>query len=472
MAHFGSSPQQLSQNIEGVVVPQPDESSLGRPTPAGAPSSPHIVPVRSWALWVVGFAAAALIAITFAWFSHTPQMDFEVYRMGGQHVFSADLYSARITVLGRPLLFTYPPLAAVMFWPLSHFSTFAGQITWDAFNLLALTALIAVSVAAARARRPVRADWRTALMLLTPIGLLLYPVRSDLVLGQINVILALMIVADLTMEVSVRGRHLPEGVLVGVAAAIKLTPLVFIAYLVVSRQWRCARNATLTFVAATGLMFALTPRPSWLYFTKVAFDLKRIGDSELLGNQTLHAAITRAHLSPSSSLFDLIFACLLCAGVALAAVAYRRSSRLLAVLVCAATGLMLSPISWTHHYVWIVPGLIWLVAGVDRPARGEWWALAAALPFVVVLPFTSSGSGVLWYARANAYVISTMLFVAFVAVMLLVRERLRPLPRYAGAATTPPSRIDRHEVLADRATEAADLGLSSPSHEPSLPPLT
>ncbi len=151
----------------------------------------------------------------------------------------------------------------------------------------------------------------------------------------------------------------------------------------------------------------------------------RIGNSQLLGNQSLHGAFTRGHLSLSTLQFDLISAVLLCVGVTLAAVAYRRSSALLAVLVCAGTGLMLSPISWTHHYVWIAPVLIWLVVGVDRPARGGRWALAAAVPFIVMLPFTSNGSGVLWYVRANAYVIATMAFLAMVAIMLFLRRRTR-----------------------------------------------
>ncbi len=372
-------------------------------------------------LWVVGFASAAALALCLAWLSHQPQMDLQVYRMGGEHVFGSGLYSSEITVQGRSLLFTYPPFAAVLFWPLSGLSTFIGQITWDALNLAALAALIVVSIAAARARTPVRTDWRTALLLLAPMGLLLYPVRIDLALGQINIMLTLMIVADLTMGVRCRGRNVPRGVLVGLAAAIKLTPLVFIAYLVVSRQWRTARNATFSFVAATGAMFAVDPRGSWLYFTKDALDVGRIGNRQLLGNQSLRAAITRGHVALSSWHVALVCILLLCVGVTLAAAAYRRSSALLAVLICAATGLMLSPISWTHHYVWIVPVLIWLVAGVDRPARGERWALAAALPFVVMLPFTSRGSGVLWYVRANIYVIATMAFITLIAIMLSLR---------------------------------------------------
>ncbi len=394
-----------------------------------------IIAVGPPALWVVGFASAATLALYLVWLSHQPQMDFQVYRMGGEHVFGSGLYSSEITVQGQHLLFTYPPFAAAVFWPLSSLSTCVGQITWDAFNLAALAALIVVSIAAARTRRPVHADWRTSLLLLAPMGLLLYPVRIDLALGQINIVLTLMILADLTMGVRCRGRYLPRGVLVGLAAAIKLTPLVFIAYLVVSRQWRTARNATLSFVAATGAMFAVNPGASWLYFTKDAFNVGRIGNSQLLGNQSLHAALTRGHLSLSSLHFDLVCAVPLCVGVTLATVAYRRSSALLAVLTCAATGLMLSPISWTHHYVWIVPVLIWLVAGVDRPAWGELWALAAALPFIVVLPFTSSGSGVLWYVRANAYVLATMVFVVLIAVMfsrrhhttVTERERVEPV---------------------------------------------
>jgi alpha-1,2-mannosyltransferase len=372
-------------------------------------------------LWLVATVSAATMALYLGWLCHQPQMDFQVYRMGGGHVLHGGLYSARIVVQGRPLLFTYPPVAGLLFWPFSHLSTFAGQVIWDAVNLAALSALIAVSIAAARGRGPGRVDWRTSLILLAPIGLLLYPVRIDLALGQVNLVLALMIVVDLTTGASYRARSLPRGVLVGFAAALKLTPLVFIGFLVVSRQWRAARNATLTFVAATGVMFAVAGRASWLYFTKDAFDLDRIGDSLLLGNQSLRAATARGHVSTSSLAFDLVCLALLAAGVTLASVAYRRSSALLAVLLCAATGLLVSPISWTHHYVWIVPVLIWLVVGIDRPAKGEWWALAAALPFVVLLPFTSSGTGPLWYLRANAYVVSTLLFLGAMAAMLVWR---------------------------------------------------
>ena len=104
-------------------------------------------------LWIIGIPSSALLAIYCLWYSaKEPKMDFQVYRMGGRHIFGSGLYSSQIEVLGRHLSFTYPPLAALLFWPISHLSVFAGQILWNAVNLAALAALIAVSIAAARSQ--------------------------------------------------------------------------------------------------------------------------------------------------------------------------------------------------------------------------------------------------------------------------------------------------------------------------------
>ena len=336
-------------------------------------------------LWMLGAFSAASLVIYFLCLAFLPQMDFRVYRMGAQHLFGPSLYSSELTVLGRHLLFTYPPLAALLFWPFSRFSAFAGQIVWDVVDILLLTILIAVSIAAAKDRGIVRPDWRTALILLGPIGFLLYPVRSNLVLGQINILLVLMIVLDLTMTPSWRGRTIPRGVLVGFAAAIKLTPLIFIPYLAVSGQWREARRTVATFGLVAGVMFVVSPRASWQYFTKDAYDVKRVGNSLLPGNQTLHALFERTHLGLSSPLIDCVLGVMLFGGIAMAALAYRRSSPMLGMLVCAATGLMVSPISWLHHFVWIVPFLMWLVLvetdhGGVSPGRSPRWLCLPLFP--------------------------------------------------------------------------------------------
>src|SRR6185312_17316222 len=99
----------------------------------------------------------------------------------------------------------------------------------------------------------------------------------------------------------------------------------------------------------------IAPGASWHYFTRDVFEVERVGNSSLVINQTIRAAIGRTGLSPSHALGDLITVAVVCGGIALAVLACRRSSPLLGVLVCAGTGLLVSPISWPHHYVWIVP---------------------------------------------------------------------------------------------------------------------
>ncbi len=340
---------------------------------------PRIPPGALWALGCLSVATFALYAIAL---SRRSQIDFEVYRTGGEHVLGHGLYTTDVKAVGGNLLFTYTPLAAMMFWPFTLIPTWVGQLVWDVVNIASLTALVAVSSAAARRRPLQRSDWRLALIALAPVGLLIWPVRYGFRLGQINVVLVLMIVTDLTTGFSWRGRRLPRGVLVGMAAAIKLTPLIFIPYLLVTRQWVAARNAALTFLAATEAMMAVAPGASRGYFTRYVFDVRRIGSSAITNNQTVRAALARLALPVPHLVVDLLLVAVFCTGMALAALAYRRSSALLGILLCAATGLLVSPISWEHHYVWCVPLRVWLAFGIDRPRRGLLWAGLLAIIFM------------------------------------------------------------------------------------------
>jgi hypothetical protein len=232
-----------------------------------------------------------------------------------------------------------------------------------------------------------------------------------------------MIATDLTIGVSWRGRSLPKGVLVGLASAVKLTPLLFIPYWLLTGQWRAARNATFTFLGTTAVLFAAAPSASWGYFTKYGYEIKRIGDPANLGNQSLYAALLRLHLNLPVLLDDVIIAVACCTGIAVSVMAYRRSSSMLAMLVCAATELLVSPISWGHHYVWIVPVLVWLATADDRPANSIWWVFASTAIFVVV-PLVSPGSSGIWsQVRGDCYVIPALAFIGLVGTMLWFRSR-------------------------------------------------
>ena len=399
---------------------------------------------RHVAPWVVGGLSALILALHALAVSVQPQVDFEVYRMGGQHVLGSGLYSS-ITVAGaRRLLFTYTPAAAMLFWPISLLSTRAGQLVWDLANIAALGALIAVSSAAVRQRHLTRSDWQLALLLLAPVGILWWPVRYGFDLGQVNVLLTLMVLFDLTMTLSWRGRTLPRGVLVGIAAAVKLTPLIFVPFLLFTRQWRAARNAVLSFLAVTLAMVATAPRASWGYFTNYAFDVGRIGSTSITDNQTLRAALLRTGQHPSHAVVDLLVLAVGAAGLALAVLAFRSSSKVLGILVCAATGLLISPISWQHHYVWSVPLVLWLLFGVDRPKRGAVWAAVATLIFLVMPPTGHAAAHLtaVSYVKDNAYVLVTLAFMALVGTMLWRRHRAPGTPPEPGPAALTRSSAD------------------------------
>jgi alpha-1,2-mannosyltransferase len=390
------------------------------------------------AQWTLAAVSAGLaLCLVIAYSGHT-EMDLDVYRNGGAHLLSPALYTSQLHLLGRTLPFLYPPFAALLFWPFSHVSVDGVQMIWNVVNAMCLFGVLALSIAGARGRKPASSDWRLALMLSLPV-MVLWPVRSDFALGQINLFLVLIIVADLTCTLSFRGHRLPRGVLVGVAAAIKLTPLVFIPYLALSRQRREACHAALTFLGCTAAMFAVTPRNSWIFWTKYADDTKRLADPTLWGNQAIHGAIARLGVVPSPSVVTLVSGLVLVAGVFLAAVAYRRSSAFLGLLVSAVTGLIISPISWSHHYVWILPVLAWLTLAPDRPRFGRWWALGAVILYVQIPLWASSiapqHSGIGWYLKSDSYVLSAIAFLALVAIMLWHRSSIAPQPDFT--ATSP-----------------------------------
>ena len=211
---------------------------------------------------------------------------------------------------------------------------------------------------------------RWALLLLLP-ALALNPVFNTVGLGQINLVLCLLITWDLGTDRRIGSRTVPLGIATGLAAAVKLTPLIFVPYLIVTRRGRGALNAPLTFIACEAIAFLVAPGDSWAYWTKDVFDSKRAGALLYSSDQNLSSVLERLHHGPVSAL--VVVPALVVIGVgglALAAWAHRRSSVVLGLLVCATTGLIISPITWVHHMVWVVPVIIWLAARC-RPAANE-----------------------------------------------------------------------------------------------------
>ena len=325
---------------------------------------------RSWA-WPLSLAAVAFIGATMLALFHQ-QLDLSTYLLGGAHAPSNDLFT--VTYPTDHLGFTYPPFSALLFAPFAHFPTRACEVAFSWINLGALFGLIAVSLRAVCAALDKRTILWWALALVLPV-VLFDPVRQTFLLGQVNIILALMIVADLTLDLPI-----PRGILVGLAAAIKVTPIILIPYLFLTRQGRSGVRAIAAFVGAGLLATAVNASTSWSYWTHYIRDPQRAGMLSWIGNQGVLGAVERTlgHTVTTPTTFVIVLSVGV-VGLLIAAGAHRCSSPVLGLLVVEATESLASPVSWSHHFIWMVLLVAWLALAEDRPRYGEWYALGTAV---------------------------------------------------------------------------------------------
>ncbi|TWS20739.1 DUF2029 domain-containing protein [Tsukamurella asaccharolytica] len=305
------------------------------------------------------------------------QIDAEVYRQGGAIVArgGGGLYDGPL--LNDILPFTYTPFAGVLFVPLSWMSTDMVRWVWLSAVMLALLACILIAFRLVGFVRDGRV-WFAAICL-TLVATVLEPVRTTLWFGQINVFLMLLLLWDLGRPAGARFK----GFSIGIAAGIKLTPLFFLAYLVVTRQWRAARTAVATLAGTVVIGFLVIPQESWQYWSGTFLDANRVGEPNQVGNQSINgliAYLTNAE-KPSTVVWLAVAVPAALAGLAVAAWAYRRGVVLLAITVVGLTACAVSPFSWGHHWVWIVPLLVLLLSLAlltDDPRRRALALIAAA----------------------------------------------------------------------------------------------
>jgi len=340
---------------------------------------------------IAALVLAAQAAVLALWpDAHVLLIDLQVYRAGGAHVLAgAPLYDGGVLL---DLPFVYPPFAAVLFAPLALLPLGLLKVLWTAVGI-GLLAFV-VHRCAPRAGLP-------AAVLLAVVATALDPVRTTLYLGQINIVLLALVVGDLLGRPGGRLR----GVGVGLAAAVKLTPLVFVVFLLVTRRWRAAGTALVTFAAAAGGGFLVAPADSvrfWLEGTFLAAD--RISDVAGPSNHSLFGTLGRLGIAGAAPW--LAAAVLGVATLALAVRAHRAGQDVLALTLCGLASAGLAPFAWSHHWVWVVPLAVLLGA---RAAAGDRWAAAGlagalavtiavvtALPGPAVGPIPATGPISLW----------------------------------------------------------------------------
>jgi len=365
---------------------------------------------------------AASIAARFAWTYLAPNganfVDLHVYVGGaatigtGRSIYD---YVYADQTPDFPLPFTYPPFAAIVFEPLHMVPFGLLAFAWQVGIIAALYGVVWLSL-----RLLGRADHRLA-MLWTAVGIWTEPLRSTFDYGQINVILVLAVLGAVYSS-----RWWLSGLLVGLAAGVKLTPAVSGLYFVGARRWGAAVFSAVVFFATVGVSILVLGAQARFYFTDLLGDASRIGPIGTSFNQSWRGGISRI-LGHDAGYGPIVLAAL-AVTTAVAVLAWRAvgaDDRLGAIVVVQMFGLLLSPISWTHHWVWLIPLMIWLLHGTLRDRLGArilgwgWliltligvpWLLSFAQPTIWQIPRP-------WYLAwaGLVYIVATLATLGWIA---------------------------------------------------------
>jgi alpha-1,2-mannosyltransferase len=293
--------------------------------------------------------------------------DLTVYRAGALAAIAGDgrVYGVVLhdVVQGMDMPFTYPPFAALLLAPLAWMGMDAAIAVWTFCTVLALAAVVWVTLGLLG-----RIGHRPALTVAgTVLALPTFPVSGHLQAGQVGLFLMLAVLLDLTGA----GERRWRGVGVGVAAGIKLTPLIFVVYLLVTRRFRAAATSTAVFLATVAIGYAWRPADSSRFWSGAFADASRVAtDPRMICDQSLRAALARLtdSASPDTLVWLTTAAVAGAGGLAVAVWATRSGEPLLGLLACGITGVLVSPVSWHHHWVWAVPALMLLA---DRAWRAH-----------------------------------------------------------------------------------------------------
>jgi alpha-1,2-mannosyltransferase len=317
-----------------------------------------------------------------------------------------------------PLPFTYPPFAAIVFYPLHLLPFGLVAFVWQIGIVAALYGVVRVSqrLMGQQARRRVAMLW-------TAVGIWTEPLRSTFDYGQVNVVLVLAVLCAVLST-----RWWVSGLLVGFAAGVKLTPAAAGLYFLGARRWAAVLFSAVVFFATVGVSWLVVGAQARRYFTELLGDAGRVGPIGTSFNQSWRGGISRI-LGHDAGFGPLV---LIGIGVTavLAVLAWRSiggaADRLGGIVVVSLFGLVLSPISWTHHWVWLIPLMMWLLHGPLSARLGArilgwgWLALTVVgVPWLLSFAQPSIWEiGRPWYLAwaGLVYIVATLATLAWIAV--------------------------------------------------------
>jgi alpha-1,2-mannosyltransferase len=369
----------------------------GRASPGSAAASDRI---DDWLLLAGTIALCAVLG----WFAYLTQVnrggmwsfpiDLTVYRDAGfivQHVhpyYDAHLGSPLYDWPGPPgspgIKFIYPPFAALPFALIPRgFRLLTVEQLSTVINLLAVVLAAVFTVRALGRERGLTVKRGLGIVLLvTAIALMTEPVQRTFYLGQVELVLMALVIWDACQP----DKHWWKGAGIGLAAGIKLVPLIFIPYLLLTRRFRAAAVAAGAFAVTVVVGFVVLPTDSsrwWLHglFLQGSYD----GNISYLGNQSVLALVERLGGTGAHSIWLAAAVILAILGLGAATLLDRNGHGVLGVAACALTGVLISPISWDHHWVWVlVAAPVFLYYGLLARGWARWGCFAAGAAVMAI----------------------------------------------------------------------------------------
>ncbi|TDV49696.1 glycosyltransferase family 87 protein [Actinophytocola oryzae] len=393
---------------------------------------------RHWQVVGVSLAVVVVLELVLVPTFHNHFIDLHAYWQGNAAWSQGrDLYgSLSSRAVGWVPDFIYPPFALIALAPFTLTSFAVAKVTIVVANVACLAVSGYVVLRRLRPTAPVYTTVRLVAVAM-PVLAVLEPVRTTVGLGQINILLMTAVLVDCLAPTT----RLPRGVLVGLAAAVKITPAAFLLFFLLRRDYRALATAAITTVVATGAGFALAPRESTRFFLGgVLFQPHRVSGPATRENQTIAASLSRLHLPDGAQLVARVV--LILVVLVAGAIAIRYADRLPAVLATATVALLVSPLSWVAHWVWLA--MAWLMiahhvfttlADETASTRRRRWAVVvpavASVAFVVSPHDLASQNGPSWSPWEHL-VVHTYPVVAI--AFLVVAARLALRRRHAGTA--------------------------------------
>lgn len=333
--------------------------------------------VRWWdslprATRVVTVVLPVLMAVFAAWaFNEVigqdhAQFDLRLYYDAITYWLSGhDLYSySQPDPVNIELGFTYPPVGALLMTPMSLFSYPVVHVV-SMLGIVAAGAAFVYLTLRERVRLP-KPLMLAAVGVATAFAFTLEPFRQTLSFGQINIYLTLLVAVDLLI-LRRRGSKW-TGVGIGLATAIKLTPGIFIIYLLVVGRWRAALTAVGTVIAANLVSLIIAPAETWKYFTALMWQTSRVGFLDTTVNQSVNGLLARldSPLAPGRLPWLALALVVLVIGFWRARRAALGGDELAAMTLAGLVGVLVSPVSWVHHIIWIFPTMLIIAVRLKR----------------------------------------------------------------------------------------------------------